>query len=110
MNEAVDEEDAYEVGDIVALVEKNATPSNPIILIGKILRTYPKRREALLAHLHPVPNTQQRKYKLTVGKDSWTESYDALIFPVDISFDDKYDVYTMRTNPNDIYKLWAKDH
>ena len=89
----------------MALVEKSATPYDPKILLGKILRTYRKRREALLAHLGPVPN-KRRKYQLTVGKDSWTESYDALIYPVDIIFDDG--VYTLRTKPEDIYKLWAK--
>ena len=99
------DDDLYEAGDIVALIEEQATPSNPLFLLGKVLRTYPKRREALLAHLAPVPNTRI-KYVLTVGKDSWIESYDALIYPVDTVFDEGKNVYKLRTNPEEIYKEW----
>ena len=102
------DDDLYEAGDIVALIEKQATPSNPLFLLGKVLRTYPKRREALLAHLAPVPNTKI-KYVLTVGKDSWIESYDALIYPVDTVFDEGNNVYKLRTKPEEIYKAWKGD-
>jgi len=102
------ESPAYEVGDIVALVDKTATPSEPKIYIGKILRTYPQRREAFLAYLRPVPKTRS-KYQLTVGKDGWTESYDALIYRVDIIFDEGSNVYTLQTKPEDIHKLSVKN-
>jgi len=32
-------------------------------------------------------------------KDGWKESYDALIYPVDIIFDDGSNVYTLQTKP-----------
>lgn len=99
------DDDLYEVGDIVALIDKEATASKPLILLGKILRTYPRKREVILAHLAPVPNTRF-KYQLTVGKDSWTESFDALIYPVDIVFDEGNNVYKLRTKPEEIYKAW----
>ena len=41
-----------------------------------------------------------------VGKDSWIESYDALIYPVDTVFDEGNNVYKLRTKPEEIYKAW----
>ena len=99
------DDDLYEVGDIVALIDKEATASKPLIFLGKILRVYPRKREVMLAHLAPVPNTRF-KYQLTVGNDSWTESFDALIYPVDIVFDEGNNVYKLRSKPEDIYKAW----
>ena len=44
----------FNSGSSDALIENK----QPLFLLGKVLRTYPKRREALLAHLAPVPNTR----------------------------------------------------
>ena len=34
------------------------------------------------------------------------ESFDALIYPVDIVFDEGNNVYKLRTKPEEIYKAW----
>ena len=96
------DDDAYEVGDIVAMVDRISTRSKPHILLGKILRVYPRRREVLLAHLSPIPCTRN-KYKLVVGRDSWIESFDALVYPVDVAYEEETSVYTLRTTPTEIH-------
>jgi hypothetical protein len=106
-----EEDDAdtqYEVGDIVALVKSTSTLPNPDILLGKVLRANSRKREALLAHLEPVPNTRNR-FRLKIGKDSWSESYDALIFPVDILYDERTHLYTLRTTPQEIHRYCLGD-
>ena len=45
---------------------------------------------------------ENQVYQLTVGKDSWIESYDALIYPVDTVFDEGNNVYKLRTKPEEI--------
>ena len=102
----MDGDDLYEIGDIVALVEKQSTPSSPKILLGKVLRSYPRRREVLLAYLAPVPN-KKATYTLAVGQTTWIESYDARIYPVDIVYEESNNVYKLRTKVEDIYKVWA---
>ena len=92
----------FEVGDIVGLVDRISTRVNPHLILGKILRTYPRKKEVLLAHLAPVANTR-KKYKLVVGKDSWTESVNALVYPVDVAYDEETNIYTLRTTPLQIY-------
>ena len=52
---------------------------------------------------------ENQVYQLTVGKDSWIESYDALIYPVDTVFDEGNNVYKLRTKPEEIYKAWKGD-
>lgn len=99
-----EDDESYQVGDIVACVDKDSTESQPLILLGKVLRTCSRRREVLLAYLEAIPNTRA-KYRLKVGNSTWTESYDALIFPIDIVYDDQSAVYTLRTNPKEIHML-----
>ena len=52
---------------------------------------------------------ENQVYQLTVGKDSWIESYDALIYPVDTVFDEGNNVYKLRTKSEEIYKAWKGD-
>lgn len=99
--------DVYEVGDIVALVEETSTRETPQILLGKVLRTAPRKREALLAHLAPVPNTS-KQYRITIGKGTWWENYSALNYPVDIVYEERKNTYTLRTSPQDIHSSWAQ--
>ena len=98
----------YTKGDIVAAVEKRSTAGNPQILLGKVLSIDQKRREVLLAWLKPV--TRQAKdakgtlcYKMVVGKDTWKESMDAVVHPIDIITTSRPGVYQLNSSLRDIH-------
>ena len=88
--------------DMVALVEEGSTRKEPMVLLGKVLRVYTKEREVLLAHLREME--EHGKYKLVVGTSTWVESFDALIFPIDIAYDAARNIYTLATSKVDIHK------
>ena len=78
------------IGDIVAVVETSSTVQTPVIILGKVL---PKEQEVLLAWLRPHG---KKVYRLVVGSDSWKEPWSSLIHPIDVSFNDKTNFYTLR--------------
>ena len=82
------------IGDIVAVVETSSTVQTPVIILGKVLRVFPKEQEVLLAWLRPHG---KKVYRLVVGSDSWKEPWSSLIHPIDVSFNDKTNLYTLRT-------------
>ena len=88
--------------DIVALVKEDSTRESPQILLGKVLRVNTREREVLLAHLHEL---EMSKYRLRVGQSTWTESFDSLVYPVDVAYDDITALYTLRSPPLEIHKL-----
>ena len=95
-----------EQGDIVALVKEHSTRAAPQILLGKVLRVSLREQELLLAHLQEV---EESKYQLTVGQNTWTESFDAIVFPVDVVYDNIAGVYTLRSSHLEIHKIVKKD-
>ncbi len=95
----------FDVGDIVATIDRNSTTSNHLIFLGKILRTAPRKREALLAYLAPVENTD-KKYRLKVGEETWWESYDALVYPIDVIYDEQENTYTRRSTTKEIWQCY----
>ena len=103
-----DEEDetSFAVGDIVAAVEESSTRQSPRVLLGKILRINFTKREVLLAHMAPHTDEEGGKcYRLVVGRDTWSESFAALVFPVDVEFSRRHQVYRLRTDPLDIHLM-----
>ena len=94
-----------ELGDIVALVEDGSTRASPRILLGKVLRVNLREREVLLAHLE---KKETSKYKLVVGQSTWVESFDALVYPVDVVYDIQ-GTYTLRSDPLEIHKIVNKN-
>ena len=82
-------------------MEKGSTWNEPKILRVKVLRVHAADREVLLAHLC---ETEEGKYKLVVGMSTWIESFDALIFPIDTSYDAATHLYTLGTPKIDIHK------
>ena len=74
--------------DIVALVKEDSTRESPQILLGKVLRvnTPDHEREVLLPHLHEL---EMSKFRRRVGRSTWTwtESFDSLVYPVDVAYD-----------------------
>ncbi len=64
-----EEDDTYEIGDIVGMVSKGSTLHEPKVLIGKVIRTDRRKGEALLAYLQPIPHTRNR-YRLKVGEET----------------------------------------
>lgn len=98
-DDAADDAAALHRDDIVALVESRSTPTQPRVLLGKVLRL--KKRTAVLAWLQPT--SMKKKYRLCIGENKWTESVDALVHPIDIVYCQKTNLYTLRTPLVDIH-------
>jgi len=94
-------------GDIVGLVEEDSTRSNPLILLGKVLRVNHQKRTVLLAYLQPIKGSNS-KYQLDVGNNTWQEKFETLVFPVDIEFESKSYLYTLRTPKLSIHNAVKK--
>ena len=95
-----------EPGDIVALVQAGSTQTAPLILLGKVLRVNLREQEVLLAHLQEI---EESKYRLRVGQSTWTESFNSLVYPVDVVYDVISGMYTLRSKPLDIHKTVNKN-
>ena len=92
------------VGDVVGMAEDSSTDEDPVVLLGKVVRVYPDTREFLLAWLKPIRNKRAAPtFKLSVGKDTWVESFDSLVFPLDVVYDEGSAKYTLRTPFRDIH-------
>jgi len=89
------------VNDIVAVVEHTSSRTNPKIILGKILRVF--KREALLAWLKPRKRNGKTGYRMVVGTDTWKESFEALIYPIDIVWDDTEHMYFLHSDPRKIH-------
>ena len=96
----------YREGDIVAVVDEHSTRKKPVFILGKVLQLL-KRRQALLAHLAPQQGEEEEgatRFKLRVGSTTWLESLDAVVFPVDVEFDNRDRLYRLRTSPLEIHE------
>ena len=98
----------YTKGDVVAVVERTSTAGRPRILLGKVLSIDARRREVLLAWLKPVTCQGQDDkgglyYKMVIGKDTWRESMDAVVHPIDIQTTTRPGVYQLFSPPRDIH-------
>lgn len=98
---------AFGAGDIVAVVEEESTPRQPKIILGKILRMEGNEREVLLAHLEPASSTEdgQETFRLVVGRSTWRESYDAVVYPIDVQYRPESRTYVLRTDPLAIHSV-----
>ena len=104
-----DESDVPSFGltDIVAVVESDSTDLQPLIILTKILRIDRLTREVLLAHLAPVSDDadgQENRFPLVVGRDTWKESFDAVVHPLDVQCSN-IGLYTLLTPAEDIHKV-----
>ena len=86
-------------GDIVAVVG-----DRPEVYIGKVLRTDQRHREVLLATLHLV---EANKYRFDVAAETWRESFDALIYPVDVNYNEVTHLYTLNSSLPEIHSAFA---
>lgn len=99
-DEISDDEPAAEKGDIVAVVEHDSTQAEPKIHLGKVVRI--RNQEVDLAWLRPQQPEGGGEYKMCVG-ETWTESTDSLVFPIDVKYDACTGLYSLRTCPTDIH-------
>ena len=96
-----DEEDApsFGVGDIIAVVEEASTKERPQIT---------NKKEVLLAHMEPICKDGEVFYRLVVGTDTWSESFSALVHPIDAVFNRKQNMYVLQSDPVDIHLVVKK--
>ena len=87
-------------GDFVSLVAANSTKNDPEVFVAKVLRLSEDQRTAYLAEFSEI---EQGKFKLSAGK-SYTESVNALIFPIDVVYLHSNGVYELRTPKTDIHR------
>lgn len=95
-----------ENGDIVALVQDGSTRAAPKILLGKVLRVNCREQEVLLAHLEERGDSN---YRLRVGQSTWMESIQALVYPVDVIFNNAEGTYSLRSSLLDIHQSVKQD-
>ena len=80
---------AFDVGDIVTVVETISTPQQLQIVLGKVLHLEARTnyiRRVLLAYLKPVTEGEQgcaATFRLVVSCSLWKESYAAVLHPID---------------------------
>ena len=83
--------------DVVAVVEETSTHLQP-----KILRVM--KKEVLLAWLKPTKKAAKTGYSMVVGTDTWIESTAALIYPIDVEWDESSRMYLLHSDPVQIHK------
>ena len=91
-----------EVRSIVALVTEASTWKSPEIFLAKLLQYTDKGRKAVLGEMQLVEGTSHF-YRLRPGY-SWTENVEALVWPVNVEFRNKEQVYMLKT------PLWELHH
>ena len=84
--------------DIVALVESDSSVEEPKILLGRVQRIH--KKAVLLAWLEPMA---KGKYRFSIGGKTWWEDTSSLVYPVDIVYCQKTNMYTLRTPLIDIH-------
>jgi len=102
-----DEDDtpSFGVGDIIAVVEEASTKERPQIILGKIIRLNSNKKEVLLAHMEPICKDGEVFYRLVVGTDTWSESFSALVHPIDVVFNREQNMYVLHSDPVDIHRV-----
>ena len=97
-----DAESGPEVGDIVALIDGATTClGDASIFLAKVIRFEENGMEALLMELRKIPG-EESLYR-AVAHSSWHESKNSLIFPVDVAWDKRRQVYELRSTIKEIY-------
>ena len=90
------------VGDIVALLDSVSTSAeNASIFVGRVVKV--RGDEALLMEFRCV-NSAKRLYRPVVDS-SWWESLNALVYPVDIVYDRKNELYELRSSPSEVFQV-----
>ena len=84
-------------------MEEESTKEKPLILLAKVLRVNKQKKEVLLAHLEPINSDGDIYYRLVVGRDTWTESFAAVVHPVDVTFDQERHIYLLRSSKLQIH-------
>ena len=97
------EETNPEVGSIVALVSEASTWKSPEIFLAKLLQYTDKGRKAVLGEMQLVEGTSHF-YRLRPGY-SWTENLEALVWPVDVEFRNKEQVYMLKTPLRELHRI-----
>eukprot|EP00794_Sanderia_malayensis_P010475 gene10475-11573_t len=87
--------DAPFLYQIVAMVTESSTYTHPDIILGKVIFLDRELKTATLAHLK---NLEKNSFVMTVGEDTWVESWDRLIHPIDIVFNETTQIYGLRTS------------
>ena len=90
------------LNDVVAVVEEMSTRLEPKFILGKILRVM--KKEVLLAWLKPTKKAAKTGYSMVVGTDTWIESTAALIYPIDVEWDESSHMYLLHSDPVQIHK------
>ena len=90
------------LNDVVAVVEETSTRLEPKFMLEKILRVM--KKEILLAWLKPTKKAAKTGYSMVVGTDTWIESTAALIYPIDVEWDESSRMYLLHSDPVQIHK------
>lgn len=97
-----DESDPPQINQIVACVDSSSTAKSPQIYLGKVVGLKTRQRIAVLAEMENLHYMKHNHYILKIGS-TFSESYNALVYPVDVIYKDKLNLYELRTSKKDIH-------
>lgn len=92
-----------EIGSIVALVSDASTWRSPEIFLAKLMQYTDKGKRVVLAEMQLVEGTT-RCYRLRPGY-SWKENIETLVWPVDVEFREKEQVYVLKTSLRELHSI-----
>ena len=100
----MDDAHAYpSVGDICAFVEGESTTRNPKFLLAKVLRWNKAQSMVLLSQLRE-DQTHKGRYEMAISK-SWWETSQAIVWPIDVSYEPNLAAFVLRTPAIEIHNL-----
>ena len=95
-----DEPPTFGVGNVIAVVDDASRRDKPLVILGKVLRIDTRHREVLLAHLRPCTDDVDEggpAFQLVVGRDTWKESLETVVHPIDMEYRRTNNRYCLNT-------------
>ena len=107
-----DKPHTFAVGDVIGVVEEASRRDKPLVILGKVLRVDTRHREVLLAHLRPCTDDDDDEggpaFQLVVGRNTWTESFEAVVHPIDVEYRRANNRYYLNTPAEEIHDCVKK--
>lgn len=89
--------DAFQLGDLVAIVLPGSTPANPSVELGKVMRI----SQTEISYL-PFENVGGNNYRCTAGRLG-KAARDRIVFPVGADYHPDTKLYTLLSDAVDIH-------
>ena len=89
-----EDEDGPEKGDIIAVVLPGSTAQHPLVTLGKVFKVDSLRKEVRMTRFC---RTEGPMYKNNVFGESGRYPFTQIVYPIDIEYHQKDNLYELRT-------------